>query len=87
MEKKERGKGQSNEDHLHSEYRMNGIDAVDHDQLTHIPCSERKDKAGEEPVSDIFRFAGEDNQTKNKVHGEGKGSGKSQNVHPFTFRR
>ena len=85
MEKEQRSKSQSNEDHLHSEYRTNGIDAADHDQLTHIPSGEGKDKTGKEPMSNIFRFAGEDDQTEGEVHRKGKGCGEGQNVHPFTF--
>jgi hypothetical protein len=54
---------------------MSGIDAVDHDEFTHIPGGKGKDKTGEELMSDIFRLTGKDNETKNDVHGKGQGSG------------
>jgi hypothetical protein len=55
---------------------MEGIDAADHDEFTHIPGGEGKDKAGEELMSHVLRLAGKCDQTKDDVHGKGKGSRK-----------
>jgi len=71
MEKEERSEDQSYKDHLHPENSMNGIDATDHDDLAHVPCSKGKDKAGKESVSHILGLAGEDNQAKGKVYSKG----------------
>jgi hypothetical protein len=76
MEKEQRGKSQSNKDDFYSKDGVNGIDAADHDQFTHIPSSEREDKTGEELMGDVFRFAGKDDQTEDEIHGKGKGCGK-----------
>jgi hypothetical protein len=81
MEKEQRGKSQSNKDDLYSEDGANGIDTADHDQLTHIPSGERKNETGEELMSDVFRFAGKDDQTEDEIHGKGKSCGEGQNVH------
>jgi hypothetical protein len=61
------------------------IDTTNHDQLTHIPGGEGKDKTGKEPMGSIFGFAGKDDQTENEVHGKGKGRRKGQNIHPLTL--
>jgi len=72
MKKEQRSKDQSYKDHLHPKDGMDWIDAVNHDEFAYIPGGEGKDKAGKKPVSHIFGIAGENDQTKGKVHRKGK---------------
>ena len=66
---------------------MERIDAADHDEFAHIPSGEGEDKTGKEPVSDILGITGDDDQTKDKVHGKGKCSRECQDVHQSTFAK
>lgn len=65
---------------------MDWISTADHDELAHVPSGEGKDKTCKEPVSYIFGVAGEDDETKGKIHRKGKRSRKRQDVHRSTFR-
>ena len=71
MEKKNRRISQPGKDDLRPQDGSFGIATIDHDEFAHIPCGEGEDETGEKPIGDIFRIAGEDDQTEGDVHGEG----------------
>ena len=86
MKKEQWSKDQSDKDHLHPKDRVDWIDAADHDELTHIPGGEGKDKTCKELVSQIPWLDREDDETKGKVHRKGNCRRKRQDVHRSTVR-
>ena len=51
---------------------MDGVETADHNDLPYVPSGKRKDKTGEEPMSDVLWIAGEDDQTEGEIHRKGK---------------